>query len=733
MKKLLLFIAIFSVLQANAQNYLITFAGSGASIAVASVKVENLATGTTLTLNGSDVLRLTTTTSINDIKDYQSSEMKIYPNPMTDNSTVEIFPPVAGNAAISILDMTGKQVIQIQSYLENQKQAFRISGLKKGFYLVSVKGSNYQFSEKLMSSAESAGTIQFEKTNNAIQAVMEKTEKAGKSDSKGTQTIIDMTYAIGNRLKFTGISGIYSTVKTDIPSSDKTITFKFVPCTDGDNNNYPIVVIGPQVWMAENLKTTQYNDNTTIPLILDNSVWSALSTPGFCWYNHDEGSYKDTYGALYNWFAVNTGKLCPLGWHVPRNDHLTTLTTFLGGLSEAGGKLKETSTTHWLTPNLGATNETGFTAVPGGLRAAAGSFGNFNSATLFWSSTAQYSTSSYFRNLSFDYNGVYAAYTSSGVTYNSFDNNYGFSVRCLQDNLSTLTTTAASKILSTNATGGGNIIDDGGADITGRGVCWSLSHNPTTADSKTTDGTGTGTFSSSITGLTDGATYYMRAYAINGAGTAYGDELTFTTPSKATDGDGNVYNTVIIGTQTWMTENLKTTKYNDASAIPNITDNAEWAALTTPAYCWYDNNAALNKDIYGALYNWYVVDAGSNGGKNVCPIGYHVPIATEWTTLITYLGGESPAGAKMKEAGIVHWPNTIGTNESGFTGLPGGNRVSTDGTFTGLGARAYWLSSTESGANAFYRYINSTLTLDTYGGNYGGKKAGFSIRCLKDN
>ena len=134
--------------------------------------------------------------------------------------------------------------------------------------------------------------------------------------------------------------------------------------TDIDGNVYHTVTIGTQIWMVENLKTTRYNDGSPIPFVTDSSSWSNLTTPGYCWYNNDTTN-KNTYGALYNWFAVNTGKLAPTGWHVPTDDEWTTLTTYLGGESIAGGKLKETGTTHWRTPNAGATNEIGFTASSG--------------------------------------------------------------------------------------------------------------------------------------------------------------------------------------------------------------------------------------------------------------------------------------------------------------------------------------------------------------------------------
>ena len=155
-------------------------------------------------------------------------------------------------------------------------------------------------------------------------------------------------------------------MKIDIPETDKTINFNFIACSDGDNNNYPVVEIGTQVWMAENLKTTKFNDDSDISLLTDYASWHS-QTPGYCWYDNDYNN-KNIYGAIYNVRSVRTNKLCPTGWRVPSRDQWNILLAFLGGENLAGSKLKETGTLLWQSPNTGATNESGFTALPGGLR-----------------------------------------------------------------------------------------------------------------------------------------------------------------------------------------------------------------------------------------------------------------------------------------------------------------------------------------------------------------------------
>jgi uncharacterized protein (TIGR02145 family) len=296
-----------------------------------------------------------------------------------------------------------------------------------------------------------------------------------------------------------------------------------------------------------------------------------------------------------------------------------------------------------------------------------------------------------------------------------------------------LTTTAASLITQASASSGGNITSDGGASVTARGVCWSTSADPTIAlSTKTTNGTGTGVFTSSITGLNPNTAYYVRAYATNSVGTAYGTQVSFTTSSggqtgTVTDAEGNIYKTVTIGTQTWMAENLKTTKYNDGTTIPLVTDGTAWGALSTPGYCWYGNNAATYKATYGALYNWYTVNTGK-----LCPTGWHVPTDEEWITLTDYLGGASVAGGKLKELGTVHWasPNAGATNATGFSALPGGYRYDY-GPFNYIGSNgSWWTSNGIYTYDAWFRYMNyNNSGVSSYSTS---KKNGNSVRCLRD-
>lgn len=296
-------------------------------------------------------------------------------------------------------------------------------------------------------------------------------------------------------------------------------------------------------------------------------------------------------------------------------------------------------------------------------------------------------------------------------------------------NIPVLTTNEVTDVTATTATSGGVVTSDGGANVTEQGVCWSTNQNPTTGDDKTSDDTAASSFTSSITGLTAKTTYYVRAYATNSNGTGYGSAISFTTPegtSTVQDIDGNIYKTVTIGTQTWMVENLKTTKYNDGTEIPNVTDASAWSGLTTGALCDYDNIPS-NSETYGKLYNWYAVNTGK-----LCPNGWHVPTDDDWTTLFDFLGGTSVASGKLKETGTVHWisPNNEATNETGFLALPGGYRNS-HGSFAIMGYYGYWWSATE--------YIKGNASDINIGNNTGAvfvgydvEQYGYSVRCVKN-
>ncbi len=315
-------------------------------------------------------------------------------------------------------------------------------------------------------------------------------------------------------------------------------------------------------------------------------------------------------------------------------------------------------------------------------------------------------------------------------------------------NLATLTTLPVGNITNNAAVSGGNITNNGGTPVTQRGVVWGTSPNPTTANNSTDDGSGTGSYTSTLTGLTANTTYYVRAYATNSAGTAYGNQLSFTTagggggivsnPGAGVTFNGYTYSSVVLGNgQEWMAENLRTTIYANGDPIPNVTINSEWQNPTGVAWdAWshYDNNNSYENP-YGKLYNWYAV----SDSRNVCPTGWHVPSDAEWNSLIGYLDPafnpsaigiqSSIASIKMRSTGSQFWQigNTNATNEIGFSALPGGNRLNL-GTFFDIGSVGYWWSSQGVGGNdAYFRSISINVMRGSC-----SSKHGFSVRCIKD-
>jgi uncharacterized protein (TIGR02145 family) len=320
-------------------------------------------------------------------------------------------------------------------------------------------------------------------------------------------------------------------------------------------------------------------------------------------------------------------------------------------------------------------------------------------------------------------NYYYRAYAT-----NSRGTGYGITYTFTTPVIATITTTETIQINTNFAESGGNITSNGGAEVTARGVCWSTSPNPTIAlTTKTVNGSGSGIFNSFLTQLTLATTYYVRAYATNAAGTAYGTELSFTT--------GNIP-TITIGSQYWQDTNLDVTTYRDGTPIPQVTDPNAWTSSTTGAWCYY-NNSTANSAIYGKLYNWYAVAGIHDNDPNtpnkiLAPSGYHVPTDAEWTTLTTFLGGEAIAGGKMKATGTSLWtsPNTGATNSSAFAGLPGGLRFA-DGSFGAIGGVGSWWSSTANGTA--YAWLCG-LTSSSGGADRINDQKGrfFSVRCLRD-
>ena len=510
---------------------------------------------------------------------------------------------------------------------------------------------------------------------------------------------------------------------------------------DIDGNSYKTIRIGTQTWMAENLKTTKLNDGTHIPLIKDVSDWQKQSSSGYCWYNNDEATYRSVYGALYNGFTVATDKLCPTGWHMPTDAEWTNLITYLGGESYAAAKLRESGTNHWSEGSAEASNESGFSSVPAGAREAYnGTFqGNGTNVGYGSFSKTRYGDS---------YNLISLYYNNRIYRTNQVDFRHGSYIRCCKDSppsepsapspANGATDVSASPLL------GWTCSDPDGDDLR-YDIFLGITGNPTTVISSDQSYIHFGAR------LATSTTYYWKVIAKDIRGTiTEGPVWSFTTsseiqaePDPVSDIDGNFYKTVRLGTQVWMAENLKTTRYKDGMAIPLVTEKSEWSGTKSPGFCWFNNDEEASKNRYGALYNLYTINTGK-----ICPDGWHVPAKSEWTKLLDHLVtygynyDGSLSGYKVAKAlasstgwassyiqgaiGNTDYPAKV--NASGFSALPGGYR-NVNGYYLYSGSYGYWWLSDKSYFGDFYYLENSYSEVLN---SFSNKNNGMSVRCVKD-
>jgi uncharacterized protein (TIGR02145 family) len=296
-----------------------------------------------------------------------------------------------------------------------------------------------------------------------------------------------------------------------------------------------------------------------------------------------------------------------------------------------------------------------------------------------------------------------------------------------------------------------SITDDGGADITARGVCWSKNSNPTIDNSFTNDGVGIGDFISIIPDLQPYTTLFVKAYATNIAGTFYGNELTFTTLEDGVvfDADGNQYGTIMLNEKEWFAENLKVTIYQDGTPIANGLNDSQWENTTSGAYAIYPYQDIVGIDdeeemacLYGLLYNWYAV----NDSRGLCPLGWRLPTDEEWLELIDYIEGEndgnilksclqvnSPLGGECATSEHPRWDpddTHYGTDEYGFAALPSGFKFY-NGAFLNIGKQGSWWCSTDLGVQSawYWSIYNNSGTLNRSAED---KNMGLSVRCIKE-
>jgi uncharacterized protein (TIGR02145 family) len=655
---------LLSSVHAFAFDYFISFSGFGAGTNVDSVQVQNLTNGTTVTVPMGNALILNDLPNTVDKINADIESVSIYPNPSQTSSTLTFNSTRAGITQIMAYSLDGRNTLSFSGKLEAGQNSFNLS-LPAGMYNIQINGDGFRYNAKAVSQSLICSAPQISLNGLNTNAHVQKVKSVGATN---------MFYTAGDQLLFKGYSGKNLTVVTDKPSNSKTISFEFVECKDADNNYYGVVRIGDQIWMLENLKTTKYNDGTAILNVSDSTTWANSVNGSYCWYNYDIKN-KDVYGALYNWQSVGTTKLAPTGWHVAYDEEWTEMENYLTANgynfdgTTSGNKMAKSlaSSTLWqgnirsdttigsIANNMSLNNSSGFSAIPSGSlyeNFGIGVWLNGGYVTNWWTASAQDTYQAWSRDLYYDTKGMFR-YSDSYK--------YGKSVRCVRytGNSTRVITNIPSSITTISAIGGGNVVYEGSSAVTARGVCWSTTPDPTiTLSTKTNEGSGSGTFVSTMTGLTLGTTYYVRAYATNGSTTTYGAEQQFTTPLNEYAGDyscvgyrirpGNPTEPVIAGTIERLNATNSTTiqksgfgNYTAFDVKIEVTTNTIVVGGVT---CYMVNATPVNPSTglsVGGMFTTWTGDAATlpTPPTNSTEINYYNPVTKTFVLNCYYSNG----------------------------------------------------------------------------------------------
>jgi len=675
-----------------AQDLTISFQPKESGTIIDSIWVLNQRTNEKVKLTGYESLTLIKVTSINDFP-LNSAEGCIYPNPCNGNTEMSFATSLNQEVKVNVYNLSGQLLSTESQFLIPGQHRFKILFSGTGIYTVSVLKNDGFLSYKAVCLKPEVMKCEIEYLGSQYPYLI-KNSVAGKT----------LGYTQGDILLYSAFSGKNNTLFTDSPPATKVYSVDFYECKDQDNQNYPIVKIGTQVWMNKNLaylpsvipptKESYTAPNYYVYGYSGNDVSAAKATASY-----------STYGVLYNWPAALTA--CPAGWHLPSDTEWKTLEISLGMTqTQADGTLfrgtdqgTQMKTTSGWNSNGNGTNSSGFSGLPGGGRGGDGTFNGIGYSGIWWSSSEISPIYVWSRWLTCIDTAVFRFY---------FEKQNGLSVRCLWDDVLSVTTSTPDSITNSSVYLGGKVTSDGGYAVTERGVCYATSKNPTTGSTKVVMGSGTGFFKGKVSGLAANSVYYVRTYAISSQGTVYGEQVTFTARLrvKFTDSrDGKTYNSVKIGDQWWMEENL--------AWLPSVSPPTD-ESNTAPYYYVYEYSgtdvtaakATANYTTYGVLYNW-------PAALTACPAGWHLPSDTEWKTLEISLGMTQTEadrtgsrgtleGRQMKSGSGWWYGQGNGTNSSCFSGLPGGFRGD-DGKFDGVWIMGLWWSSAEySTVNAWY-------------------------------
>ena len=686
----------------KAQDYQITFGVSGSDEMPDSVNVENQNQNKELDLLGGDVLHLVGRVTGVDGSILSAPDLKVYPNPFKGNTNVELYCPQTGVVQLTLTDLTGK-LIEKQSYqVQRGLLSFGVSGLGKGMYILKVKCKEIDYSAKLLSLYSNN---LFTNDHVSFEGIAQASGKVEKFESeaqlKSTQEegeIIEMQYNDDELLHFTGFLENYISEVGLIPSISQELAFDFSPIANFSSSL-------TNVTEGDIIQFTDLSTNHP-----DTWLWnfgdggsSILQNPTYTF--NTAGTYSVSLDAG-NTYGTNTEL---------KTSYITVSELVVAPVAE----FEASATTITEGESITFTDQS--TNVP---TSWSWDFGDGGTSTV--------------QNPSNTYTTA-GTYTVSLIVTNTAGSDTETKTSYITVSELVVAPVAEFEASATTITEGESItFTDQSTNVP---TSWSWDFG---------DG-GTSTVQNPSHTYTTAGAYTVSLTATNTAGTDSETKSNYILVNLI-DIDGNVYETIEIGGQIWMAENLRTTHYADGTAIPYVESNQAWLDLTATdqAYCWFDNSDT-NRDIYGGLYTWAASMNGASssssnpsGIQGVCPDGWHLPSDAEWKELEIYLGmsqGEADAqgprgsdeGGKLKESGTSHWsrPNAGATNESGFTALPGGFR-SYIGSFAHLRYRAhFWTATEDPFLTAWYRaLITGYATVDRYGEQ---KDTGYSVRCVRDD